>query len=185
MAGFRLVAQLAHDLAWLGLEAVAGRSAHGQGRRYVDTHRRDRRTLRNRQVVYIEADDDTAFDAAADIIARALANIHPAVAGPVVGGQGEPAPVVRDLLDDIAAVLDVNQWGAEKVPAADIPARLRSLAPDWGALPVDQRDGDPALLDAEHGVKVATTGRGYPVDLGAIRDAITRRDATRNPDGPG
>ena len=40
-------------------------------------------------------------------------------------------------------------------------------------------------LDAEHGVKVATTGRRYPVDPGVIRDAITRRDATRDPDGPG
>ena len=36
-------------------------------------------------------------------------------------------------------------------------------------------------LDTEHGVKVATTGHKYPVDPAAIRDAITRRDATRDP----
>ena len=34
---------------------------------------------------YIEADDDTGYDAAADIIARALANLHPALAGPAAG----------------------------------------------------------------------------------------------------
>ena len=79
---------------------------------------------------YIEADDDTGYDAAADIIARAMANLHPAVAGPA-GGQDEPAPLVRDLLDDIATVLGADRWDAEKVPAADIPARLRTLAPDW------------------------------------------------------
>ena len=28
---------------------------------------------------------------------------------------------------------------------------------------------------------MATTGRRYPVDPGVIRDAITRRDATRDP----
>ena len=135
-------------------------------------------------MVYIEADDDTGFDAAADIIARALANVHPAVAGPAAG-QGEPAPVVRDLLDDIAAVLDVDRWDAEKVPAADIPARLRSLAPDWAPYRSINGLEIRRYLDAEHGVKVATTGRRYPVDPGVIRDAITRRDATRDPDGPG
>ena len=124
-------------------------------------------------VVYIEADDDTGFDAAADIIARALANVHPAVAGPAAAGQGEPAPVVRDLLDDIAAVLDVDRRGAEKVPAADIPARLRSLAPDWAPYRSINGLEIRRYLDAEHGVKVATTGRRYPVDPGVIRDAIT------------
>jgi DNA segregation ATPase FtsK/SpoIIIE, S-DNA-T family len=73
---------------------------------------------------YIEADGDTGYDAAADIITRAMTNLHPAVAAPA-GGQEEPAPVVRDLLDDIATVLGAGRWAAEKVPAADVPARLR------------------------------------------------------------
>ena len=60
-----------------------------------------------------------------------MANLHPAIAGPATGDQDEPAPVVRDLLDDIATVLGADRWNAEKVPAADIPARLRKLAPDW------------------------------------------------------
>ena len=136
---------------------------------------------------YIEADDDTGYDAATDIIARAMANLHPAIAGPAAGDQDEPAPVVRDLLDDIATVLGADRWNAEKVPAADIPARLRKLAPDW--TPYRSINGLEIrrYLQTEHGVKVATTGHKYPVDPAAIRDAIARRDATREaaggPDG--
>jgi S-DNA-T family DNA segregation ATPase FtsK/SpoIIIE len=136
---------------------------------------------------YIEADDDTGYDAATDIIARAMANLHPAIAGPAASDQDEPAPVVRDLLDDIATVLGADRWNAEKVPAADIPARLRKLAPDW--TPYRSINGLEIrrYLQTEHGVKVATTGHKYPVDPAAIRDAIARRDATREaaggPDG--
>ena len=72
---------------------------------------------------YIEVDDDTGFDAAADIITRAMAGIHPVSRARPVPAQS--APVVRDLLDDIATVLGVDRWDADKVPAADIPARLR------------------------------------------------------------
>jgi S-DNA-T family DNA segregation ATPase FtsK/SpoIIIE len=130
---------------------------------------------------YIEADDDTGYDAATDIITRAMANLHPAVAAPAGAGQEEPAPVVRDLLDDIATVLGAGRWDAEKVPAADIPARLRSLAPDWAPYRTINGLQIRQYLDTEHGVKVATTGRKYPVDPAAIRDAITRRDTTRDP----
>ena len=70
---------------------------------------------------YIEVDDDTGFDAAADIIARAMTNVHPAVAGQA-GDEGL-APVPQDLLDDIATVLGVDRWDAPKVPAAG----------NWGA----------------------------------------------------
>jgi len=125
---------------------------------------------------YIEADDDTGYDAAADIIARAMANLHPAVAAPTGGDREEPAPVVRDLLDDIATVLGVERWDAEKVPAADIPARLRKLAPDWAPYRAISGLDIRRYLSSEHGVKVATTGHKYPVDPAAIRDAITRRD---------
>jgi S-DNA-T family DNA segregation ATPase FtsK/SpoIIIE len=134
---------------------------------------------------YIEVDDDTGFDAAADIITRAPASIHTVVAGPA--GPAQSVPVVRDLLDDIATVLRVDRADAVKVPAADIPARLRSLAPDW--MPHRSITGLEIrrYLETEHGVKVATTGRRYPVDPAAIRDAIARRDTGRDaaggPDG--
>jgi S-DNA-T family DNA segregation ATPase FtsK/SpoIIIE len=133
---------------------------------------------------YIEADDDTGFDAAADIIARAMANLHPAVAGPTgCHREAEPVKVLRDLLDDIATALGVDRWDAEKVPAADIPARLRSLAPDWAPYRTINGLQIRRYLDTEHGVKVATGGRKYPVDPATIRDAIARRDATHDPNG--
>jgi S-DNA-T family DNA segregation ATPase FtsK/SpoIIIE len=67
------------------------------------------------------------------------------------------------------------------VPAADIPARLRSLAPDWAPYRTINGLQIRHYLDTDHGVKVATTGHKYPVDPAAIRDAITRRDTTRDP----
>jgi S-DNA-T family DNA segregation ATPase FtsK/SpoIIIE len=129
---------------------------------------------------YLEVDDDTGFDAATDIIARAMTNLHPAVTDPVDADAAAPA---RDLLDDIAAVLDADQWDASKVPAADIPARLRTLAPDWAPYRTINGLQIRRYLEAEHGVKVPTTGRRYPVDPAAIREAIARRDAVIDPDG--
>ena len=128
---------------------------------------------------YIEADDDTGYDAAADIIARAMNVRHPAVVEPV---RPADIPAGRDLLDDIATVLDAGRWDAEKVPAADIPARLRELAPDWAPYRTINGPQIRRYLD-EHGVKVPTTGRRYPVDPAAIRDAIARRDTTAGRDG--
>jgi S-DNA-T family DNA segregation ATPase FtsK/SpoIIIE len=128
---------------------------------------------------YIEADDDTGFDAAADIIARAMANLHPAVAGPD-GGRAQLATVGRDLLDDLAAVLGADQPGAVKVPAADLPARLRELAPDWAPYRAITGVDIRRRLLAEYGVAVATSKRRYPVDPAAIRDAIPRRNTLRD-----
>jgi DNA segregation ATPase FtsK/SpoIIIE, S-DNA-T family len=74
-----------------------------------------------------------------------------------------------------------QRWDAPKVPAADIPARLRALAPDWAPYRAITGLQIRQYLDNEYGVKVATTGQRYPVDPAAIRDAFTRRDATRDP----
>src|SRR3954451_15580293 len=111
-----------------------------------------------------------------------MANLHPAIAGPAAG-QDEPAQATRDLLDDIATALGVDRWNTEKVPAADIPARLRTLAPDW--VPYRTINGLEIrrYLETAHGVKVPTTGHKYPVAPAAIRDAMARRDANRNLDG--
>ena len=105
---------------------------------------------------YIEADDDTGFDAAADIIARAMTNLHPAVTGPPPDrvGTSRPQGVVRDLLDDLATVLGADRPVAEKVPAADLPARLRELAPDWAPYRSITGLEIRRYLAAEHGVKV-------------------------------
>jgi S-DNA-T family DNA segregation ATPase FtsK/SpoIIIE len=132
---------------------------------------------------YIEADDDTGYDAAADIIARAMAKLHPAVTGPARDGHAElPDIEGRNLLDDIATVVDAGRWDAPRVAAADIPARLRTLAPDWEPYRTINGPRIRRYLDIEHGIKVPTTGRKYPVDPADVRDAISRRDA---PDGPG
>src|SRR4051794_30163988 len=77
---------------------------------------------------YIEVDDDTGYDAAADIIARAVSVVHPAVETLSGTQDGTADPEAeRDLLADLDAVL-----GDERVPAADAPALLRDLAPSWG-----------------------------------------------------
>jgi hypothetical protein len=81
---------------------------------------------------------------------------------------------MRDLLDDIATVLEVDRWNMEKVPAADIPARLRTLAP--GSAPYRSINGLEIrrYLETAHGVKVPATGHKYPVAPAAIREAILR-----------
>ncbi|MFG1856798.1 hypothetical protein ACGFJT_33530 [Actinomadura geliboluensis] len=74
---------------------------------------------------FIEVDDDTGYDAAADVIARAMAQVNPATP---VQATTEPTTVEnRDLLDDLDQVL-----GTERVRLADVPALLRDLAPAWG-----------------------------------------------------
>ena len=124
---------------------------------------------------YIEADDDTGYDAATDIITRALAYLDSVT--PIAAIAAEPTPQVRDLLTDLVTVL-----GDERVPVADVPARLRDLAPGYppyqGLTGVKLRE----LLEREHGIKVASTGNRYPVDPTKIRARIAWR-ATDGPDG--
>ena len=51
---------------------------------------------------FVEIDDDTGYDAAADVIARAVAKVAPGMA--VEGGAPVPAIEARDLLDDLDQV---------------------------------------------------------------------------------
>ena len=70
----------------------------------------------------------------------------------------------------------------QRVPAADVPARLRDLAPDHapyrGLTGVKLRE----ILEREYGIKVASTGNRYPVDPTKIRARIAWR-AADDPDG--
>jgi DNA segregation ATPase FtsK/SpoIIIE, S-DNA-T family len=78
---------------------------------------------------YIEADDDTGYDAAAEVIERAMSHLDERTARAEIGAGTDDVDAVserRDLLEDLAAVL-----GNERVPAADVPARLRDLAPNY------------------------------------------------------
>jgi S-DNA-T family DNA segregation ATPase FtsK/SpoIIIE len=119
---------------------------------------------------YIQVDDDTGYDAAADVITRAVGYLDQRT--PIAELDAGSEPVARDLLADLVAVL-----GAQRVPAADVPALLRDLAPDHppyrGLTGVLLRE----LLEREYGIKVASTGNRYPVDPNKIRARIARRAA--------
>jgi DNA segregation ATPase FtsK/SpoIIIE, S-DNA-T family len=124
---------------------------------------------------YSEADDDTRYDAAAEVIARALTYLDRSAP---VAEISAPAPVVRDLLADLVTVL-----GDQRVPAADVPARLRGLAPEH--LPYRRITGVKLreILEREHGIKVASTGNRYPIDPQKIRAHIASRAAGGPDDG--
>ena len=63
------------------------------------------------------------------------------------------------------------------MPAADVPALLRDLAPDHP--PYRGLTGGllREILEREYGIKVASTGNRYPVDPHKIRACIARRAA--------
>lgn len=92
--------------------------------------------------------------------------MHPAV--PVGNPQAAIAPTSRDLLQDL-----VNALGDETMPAADVPALLAKLAPDWA--PYRALTGKQQR--AELRVKVPSTGNKFPVNPVAIRAAVGRRAA--------
>jgi S-DNA-T family DNA segregation ATPase FtsK/SpoIIIE len=119
---------------------------------------------------YIEADDDTGYDAAAEVIERAMSYLDPdTVRTPTVSGSEIELEGKRDVLSDVAEVL-----GGEIVPAADVPPRLRKLAPDHP--PYRSMSGVRLReLLAANGVKVPSTKRRYPVDPAAVRARIAER----------
>ena len=125
---------------------------------------------------YIEANDDTGYDAATEVITRALTTVHPAV--PVLGQRpaGPAVPQTRDLLTDLTHVL-----GTDPLPAADIPPLLTRLAPHWAPY---RRMTGKSLREAlaREGVKVPTTGNRYPLDPTAVRQALARRATTQRDD---
>jgi S-DNA-T family DNA segregation ATPase FtsK/SpoIIIE len=123
---------------------------------------------------YIEADDDTGYDAAAEVIERAMTYLEPAAhAGAAVAATNTDPGTERDILSDVADVL-----GDAKVNVADIPARLRKLAPDH-PLYRSMSGVQLRMLLAGHGVKVPSTGRRYPVDPAAIRARLAERNTQR------
>ena len=119
---------------------------------------------------YIEADDDTGYDAAAEVIERAMTYLEPDTAHAELSVDVDSeSEEQRDLLTDVVEAL-----GTEIVPAADVPPRLRKLAP--GYLPYRSLSGVGLReLLAGQGVKVPSTKRRYPVDPAAIRVRIAER----------
>lgn len=88
----------------------------------------------------------------------------------VINGAATPAiGATRDLLEDLDEVLD-----NEPVRAADVPALLSKLAPDWA--PYRRMTGKSLRIElAKRGVKVASTGNVWPVDPVAVRRALATR----------
>lgn len=106
------------------------------------------------------------IDRALEAIARRGKGLPGSVRSARVGA-GQPP---RDLLEDLDEVL-----GTERVPAADVPALLRDLAPDWGPYKTLNGTKLRARLENDHGVKVPSTGNKYPVDPVAVRAELARR----------
>lgn len=90
----------------------------------------------------------------------------------VKGLNGAEPPAARDLLTDVVEALS-----GERVPAADVPARLRELAPGHAAYVKLDGTRLRSLLAAE-GVKVPSTGNRYPVDPVAVQSALSARDTS-------
>ena len=132
---------------------------------------------------YIEVDDDTGYDAATDIIARAMTNLHPAIADPATR---QPSPRVgagarppgRHRRRPRRRPVGCPQGARRRYPG---PAA--HPGPGLGAVPDDQRAADPPLPRHRTRRQGAHHRPKYPVDPAAIREAIARRDAVIDPDG--
>jgi S-DNA-T family DNA segregation ATPase FtsK/SpoIIIE len=111
-------------------------------------------------------------DQVTPILARAMAAVAERGKG-LPGARRGTAPAIepaRDLLADLGEVL-----GTEPVPAADVPALLRNMAPDWAAYQDLTGKQLRERLDREYGVKVPSTGNRWPLDPITIRDALAKR----------
>jgi S-DNA-T family DNA segregation ATPase FtsK/SpoIIIE len=119
---------------------------------------------------FIAVDDDTGWDAAAEIIERAMRQLDPQTRTSVDAPPSVEDPD-RDLLDDVAALLDGVD---EPVTAGALIGALRTLAPDW---PPYQDLNVPVLVKQlkERGVDVKSTGNRYPVRPDAVRKVFDRR----------
>lgn len=115
---------------------------------------------------FIEVNDDTGWDAATEIIERAMRQLDPQTRT----NAGTPPPVDepdRDLLADVDLLLERSGGPAT---AGALLGALRTLAPDW---PPYQDLNVPGLVKAlkERGVDVKSTGNRYPVHPDAVRKA--------------
>lgn len=118
---------------------------------------------------FIPVDDDTGYDAAAEVIARCMRSVAP---GTPVGAQlALPMIEARDLLADL---WEVTRDDAEPARLADLPARLRSLAPRWGAYRSLNGVQLAALLDAEE-VRWTNAKNVPRLDPADLRAALARR----------
>jgi len=116
---------------------------------------------------FVEVNDDTGFDAAAEAIARAVAQV--AAGTPVQGGRPRPALESRDLIEDLDEVLELD-----RIKLRDVVGLLRALAPAWGPY---QRMTAAQLrkqLDGE-GVRVVNSSGTPWLDPAEVHRVIAER----------
>jgi DNA segregation ATPase FtsK/SpoIIIE, S-DNA-T family len=124
---------------------------------------------------FVEVNDDTGFDAAAEVIARSVGQVAPGT--PIEGGRPVPAIEARNLLDDLAEVT-----GTERVKLRDLVGLLRGLAPTWTqyqSMTAAQLGRD---LNAA-GVRVVNSSGTTWLDPARLRQAIADRAAADLDDG--
>ena len=117
----------------------------------------------------MEVDDDTRYDAATEVIARAMGQIAPGT--PVSGTVPVAVIESRDLLDDLDQVLGV---APEPVRLADLPAMLRKIAPTSATYRSLTGIQLRELLDSE-GVRTTNTGNVPRLDPVDLRHALSAR----------
>lgn len=125
---------------------------------------------------FVEVDDDTGYDAAAEVIERAMQQVHPAV---TVGAPARTTEAEeRDLLVDLHEVVTealrhaAQDEGRPEVTAAQAASLLTTRWPR-----TYQGLTGQALVRhlAEQGVKVPSTGNRYPITSELIRSALAKR----------
>ena len=119
---------------------------------------------------FVEVDDDRGYDAAVDVIARAVAQVAPGT--PVEGGLPVPAIETRDLLEDLYQVIGPF----ERMKLRDLVGLLRGLAPAWtpySKMTAAQLRKQLAGLD----VRVVNASNTPWLDPADLRRAIADRSA--------
>jgi DNA segregation ATPase FtsK/SpoIIIE, S-DNA-T family len=116
---------------------------------------------------FVEVNDDTGFDAAADVIARAVAQVAPGT--PVQGGRPRPALESRDLLEDLDEVLELD-----RIKLRDVVGLLRALAPAWSPYQKLTAAQLRKQLDGE-GVRVVNSSGTPWLDPAEVRRAVADR----------
>lgn len=119
---------------------------------------------------FVPVDDDTGYDAAAEVIARCMQAVAPGT--PVASNSPPLAITVRDLLGDLA---EATAHRSGKVRVSELPKLLHNLAPSWreydGMTGVQLRE----RLFAE-GVPTTNPGNVPTLDLGDLHAVIRQRE---------
>jgi len=124
---------------------------------------------------FVQVDDDSGWDAATDVIERAMKML---VKGTRAAGEGvveAEEAVERDILEDLLEVLR-----EEPTPAAQVVTLLKGLdAAYYGAL---RKRDDLILRLAAMGHKVPSTGNSYGMTAELVRGFIAKGEAAAEPE---